>query len=170
MATTWIRTVQATLTWAAGSSKIASIPSGSTLLRVRFSWGFQGWTSSLIGAYTVMNDAQVLGLVTTIGNGSETVPNPRSDSTDADPPTRRWLWWEARVPVITAWDDASSIVTWRDSPPQEPIDAKGQVAATGIPGGDSLNLWASWAPAYAWDSSGAAALWYYASVLYKPTI
>lgn len=136
-------------------------------MRVRFSWGFQGITASLTNAYTTMTNAQVLGLVTVIGNGTETPPNPRTAPGDANPPTQRWLWWEARVPVVTAWDDAAGVVTWRDSPPQEPIDAKGQVAATGIPAGDHLDLWASWAPGFAWDSSGQAEIWISASILWK---
>jgi hypothetical protein len=112
-----------------------------------------------------MTNPMVLGLVSTVGNGSESVPDPITSPTDASPPTQRWLWWEQRVPTVTAWDPAAPIAIWQSSPPQEAVDAKGQVLATGIPGGDTLNIWVSYKGRSAWDASGEAAVWAYWSVL-----
>jgi hypothetical protein len=59
------------------------------------------------------------------------------------------------------------VITWHDSGSTEPTDTKGQVLATGVPGGQKLDLWASWHSAFAWDTSGSAQVWLSASVLYK---
>jgi hypothetical protein len=114
----------------------------------------------------VQSDLLTFGLVTTIGNGTEAVPNALSASGDAAPPTQRWLWWETRQPVAVAIDQAAGVMSWRDSGPQEAVDAKAQVLATGIPGGDTLNLWASWAGQYAWESSGHVVIWVSTAVLF----
>jgi hypothetical protein len=146
---------------------MCAIPSGSTYRRVRWSWGFGGDTSDMVDMAGVRGNFLVMGLVTTIGNGSEAVPFPISDASDADPPTQRWLWWEQRQAVTTAVDHAAGVATWRDSGAQEVPDVKSQVLATGIPGGDTLNLWSSWQSALgAWDPSGAVNIWIYTSVLY----
>lgn len=109
----------------------------------------------------------VFGLVTTIGNGTETVPNAIRDAGDAAPPTQRWVHWEVRQPVVTAVDEAAGVITWRDSGPQQAPDVKVNVLATGIPAGQTLNLWASWDVVNGWDASGDASFWLYTSVLYS---
>ena len=144
---------------------MASIPAGLTISRIRFSWGFYIDTPALDDMSNVAFNTMVLGLVTTVGNGSETVPNPRLNPGDAAPPTQRWLWWETRNPVVTAVSEGANVITWRDSGPQEPTDAKGQVLATGIPSGDTLNLWASWAAAYGPDANSTHVVWAGASIL-----
>lgn len=145
---------------------MAAIPSGQTLRRVRFSWGFAGITAIETDLPNQIYDVVTLGLVTTIGNGSETPPNALTASGDAAPPTRRWLWWETRQPVISAIDYAAGVIAWRDSGPQESVDVRSQVLATGIPAGETLNLWGSFATSYDWDSSGAVTIWLSTSVLY----
>lgn len=109
----------------------------------------------------------IMGLVTTIGNGGEHVPNAFSESGDAAPPTQRWIWWETRAAVPTAIDQAAGLITWRDSGPQEPPDSKVNVLATGVPGGDTLNLWASWTAVTDWDDSGDVEVWIGASILFS---
>jgi len=148
---------------------VGSIPLGSTLLRIRFGWGFVGSTSTLSSLYTTAANAMVFGLCTMQGTGGETPPNPRTHPQDLSHPLERWLWWEARVPVVQAWDGASSTAIWHDSAASEPDDAKGQVAGN-VSAGNNLDLWASWAPGAGWDASGQANLWYWASVAYKPTL
>lgn len=168
MGTTWFRTGIANARYDAGWTLLCSIPSGSTLRRVRWSWGFSGVTSDLVDIAATMENTLVSGLVTTIGNGGETPPNPAIASGDAAPPTQRWLWWEIRQPIVTAVNHAAGVITWRDSGPQEVPDVKTQVLATGIPGGDTLNLWFRWqsTPFVAWDTSGTAVVWVGSSVLF----
>lgn len=165
----WVRTVQANLTWPIGSSLIASVPRGDTLIRVHFGWGFFATTSTTATYTSVANNLMAMGVVTTVGNGSESVPNARTQSSDQDPPTQRWVYLECRGPMIAAIDAAGELVAWRDSGNQEPVDTKGMVSAKSIAEGDTLNVWASWAGAGDWDSSGTAQLWYYASLLYQPS-
>lgn len=107
-----------------------------------------------------------MSLCTTIGNGSETPPNPITTSADVLPPTQRFIWWESRTAVVTAIDKGSNIISWRDSGNQEIVDSKVNVLATGIPAGDTLNLWASWGTGGGWDASGNVAFWLGTAVLY----
>lgn len=148
---------------------MGQVPRGNTLLRIRFGWGFIGSTSTLSSLYLTAENAQVFGIVTVAGNGSETPPDPRTSPGDPSPPLSRWLWWEARVPTVQAWDGASQTAIWHDSPRSEADDARGQVSAS-VPAGDSLDIWASWAPAFGWDDTGTANVWFWASILYKPTV
>lgn len=108
-----------------------------------------------------------MGLVTTIGNGTETPPSPVISSGDAAPPTQRWIWWENRAPVVSAIDAGAGVMAWKDSGPDSPVDVKVNVLATGIPGGDTLNLWASWAGFGGWDPAGYVGIWVATSVLYS---
>jgi hypothetical protein len=159
--------VQTGLGWTAGTSLVAHVPSGNTLLRIRFGWGFIGTTSDTVALHTVMLNAQVFGLCT-VAPG-HTPPNARTASSDVAPPLERWLWWEARVPQVSALSVTAGVVTWQDSPQSEPDDAKGQVAAN-VAGGSNLDVYASWAPGLGWDASGQADVWYWASVGYKTTL
>jgi hypothetical protein len=149
---------------------LALINPGFTLVRVRFNWGFYGDTPVTTDMEQAAQNLIVMGLCTTVGNGTETPPDPRTTPGDVAPPTQRWLWWEGRGLIPTAIDRSSGVVTWADTGPSEPCDAKGQVAASGLPGGDTLNLWASWAQAYAWDAAGNADVWIGASILINPTV
>jgi hypothetical protein len=160
--TEWKRTVQLGYSYPSGSVLLGSIVSGARLTRVRFSWGFYGDTSPDTSMFTVASNLHAFGLVTTVGDGTETPPDARTQSADQAPPTQRWIWWESRAPMVTAF--GPGVVTWRDTPPQETVDTKGQVLATGIPDGQYLNLWASWALAYDWDSPDWF-LWVAASIL-----
>lgn len=168
MATHWYRTQQVNNGYQAGYLWQCAIPSGATYRRIRWSWGFAGVTADTADIYATMLNLQIAGLCTTIGDGTEVPPNAAIGSSDVDPPTQRWLWWETRQPVITAVDHAAGVITWRDSGPQEIPDVKTQVLATGIPGGDTLNLWFSWQSAAnaPWDASGSQVLWVSTSVLY----
>lgn len=143
------------------------INSGSTYRRVRWSWGFSGVTADTVDVNSIISNPIVAGWVTTIGTGSETPPNPVTGAVDVDPPTQRWLWWEMRQPIPIAVDHAAGIITWRDSGPQEVPDIRTQVLATGIPSGEFLNLWFTWAQINGggWDPSGSFRIWVASSVL-----
>jgi hypothetical protein len=166
---TWFRTGIADGVYDQGWTLLAQIPNGSTYRRIRFTWGFAGVTADTVDIASIMANTLVAGLVTTIGNGTETPPNPATQSGDQAPPTQRWLWWEIRQPIVTAVDHAAGVITWRDSGAQEVPDVKTPVLATGVPGGDLLNLWFRWqsTPFIAWDTSGEAFIWVGSSVLYR---
>lgn len=164
MSTTWVRTVQAALSWTADSSLIAAVDPGNTVVRIRFAWGFYGYTAPSAGLSNIQGNAMVLGLCSV--PSTDSVPNPRTTSTDVDPPLQRWLWWEARIPSVKAYSSDGNVVVWEASDPQETVDSKGMVTAN-VGAGDTLGIWASWAPGTAWDASGAAYVWYSASLLYK---
>lgn len=163
--TRWFRTVQTSADWETGSALLDQIGSGWALLRIRFSWGFYGDTPVDVDLSNTAFNAMAFGLCTTIGNGTETPPNARTNSSDVAPPTQRWVWWESRAPVVTAIDAKAGVVTWRDSGPQEPGSTKGQVLATGLGEGETLNVWASWAGAFFWEPTGSTTLWLSASIL-----
>lgn len=161
----WLRGTQ-TLNWATTQwALIDSLGAGITIRRIRFRWGFYGDTNAMTDLAAIASHLMVFGLVTTVGNGTEIPPDPFTAPNDADPPTQRYLYWEARAPVITAVDSAGGIVAWRDSGSTEETSTRGQVLATGLPAGDSLNLWAVLGSAYDWDPSGSATIWYAYSLL-----
>ena len=165
----WVRTVQAGLSWTSGHSLIVSVPRGDTLLRAHFGWGFYGDTSTADDLTAVAQNLQVMGLVTTIGDGTETPPNARTGSSNADPPSERWIFWEGRAPRLATLDATAGLAIWQDSGSQEPVQSKGMVSAKTIPAGNTLQLWASWAAGSAWPADGSVQVWYYASVAYKPS-
>lgn len=167
MTYTWTRFQETNPNYNQGWSLMAAVPSGETIRRIRWSWGFSGTTSDVVDMNAVGENCEVVGLVTTVGNGSEIPPSPVSASGDAAPPTQRWLWWEMRQPVPIAVSHDAGVVFWRDSGPQEIPDVQSQVLATGIPGGDNLNLWFRWQSQSggAWDPSGFVNLFVVASIL-----
>lgn len=163
----WNRTRQVSNAYDVGWYGPDNIIAGDSYRRIRWSWGFSGVTADTVDVAAICANPLVVGIVTTIGNGSEVPPNPVSAPFDAAPPTQRWLWWEMRQPVPVAIDHAAGIITWRDSGAQEVPDVKTQVLATGIPGGDRLDLWFSWASltGAGWDPSGTVQIWAATSVL-----
>lgn len=164
---TWVRTIQSSLAWTEGTQLLASVPRGSTLIRVHFGWGWQGTTAADVGYLSVASNLQVMGLVTTVGTGSETAPNARTASGDESPPSERWIYWEGRASTLVQIDPTGTTAFWQDTRNQESVDTRGMVSAKTIAVGDSVNLWASWAAAGAWPASGSVDLWCYASILYK---
>lgn len=167
MATSWRRVYSSSAVWTGGAFWMHAIPAGQTLLRIRFSWGFYLDTPSVTDMQNVAFNVVNWGLVTTVGNGSETPPNPNTASGDAAPPTQRWLWWETRQPVPIAIDEAADVISWRDSGNQSPNDARGQVLAASIPAGDTLNVWASWSGQYGLPDDTNVVVWMGASMLVK---
>lgn len=144
-----------------------AISGGDSYLRVHIRWGFHLDAPVTTDIQSICSNIVSFGLATTIGNGSETRPNARSGSGDVAPPTQRWIYWETRAPVVTAIDQSAGVMTFRDSGSGEPTDTKGQVLATGLPGGDSLNLSSIWAAASTFDSSVNTTIWVSLSILRK---
>lgn len=163
----WFRSLQAAEFYDEGWLWQCAIPSGATYRRIHWSWGFSGNTADTVDMHAISTNLQVAGICTTIGNGTEVPPHPITTSGDVAPPTQRWLWWETRQPIAVSVDHAAGVISWRDSGPQNELDIKAPVLATGIPGGDSLNLWFSWQSTNgAWDPSGAQRIWVSTSTLY----
>lgn len=167
MATQWVRALNAADSWTGGTWLLAAVPAGDTITRLRFSWGFYFDTPSLTDMQNIAFNVLSFGWVTTVGNGSEPVPPAKTSPGDAAPPLQRWLWWEVRQPVPSAIDDSAGIITWRDSGPQDRLDARGQVHASPIPAGQSLNLWASWEGNYGLETDANVCIWMAASCLIR---
>ncbi len=164
----WHRTANQSSSYDNGTFWLAAIPNGSTVRRIRFGWSFSGFTEFTTDLHAVTVNPLFAGLVTTIGNGTESVPGPLTNPDDIAPPTQRWLWWEVRQPTPVSIDEAGNTVAWRDNGGQEVTDVQTQVLATGIPGGDTLNVWFSWESVFGnWDSTGVQQLLQWASLLYS---
>lgn len=161
----WVRSVNSSTDWTEGFHHLGGFIPGVTILRIRFAWGFQGTTPLTASIAGVQQNLQVWGLCTTVGGGGGPPPNPRSDSSDVDPPSQRWLHWEARAPTVRTLDGRSELVSWTDSGPQEPMDAKGMVSGKTVPEGDFLSIWSSWAAAYDWQGDGQVAMWQWTAIL-----
>lgn len=164
MALTWVRSLAVSQPYVQGSTLLASLNNGQTLVRVRFSWGFNGYSSLDRHLKNSFAAAMAFGIVTTIGDGTETVPSAQPPASNIAPPTQRWVWWTARSPIIVSDPGNAERFIFTDSGPDSEEDAEGQVLATGVPVGKHLNVWASWWPAGAWDPNGQAWLWCAASV------
>lgn len=167
MANTWVRTVQASLPWGPWAKQLANLSPGETLLRTRFGWGFTATTSATTGVNDCATNLQVLGICS-VTSGTQP-PNARTQAGDFFPPTERWLWWDVRAPQVKTYDSAGDTIVWEQSPTTEQLDSRGQVAAN-VGTGNTLGIWASWAPAGPWDASGAAYVWVWASMLIGSTV
>lgn len=167
MGLNWVRSVGLSNDFEQGSILLGKLSGGQTYIRVHFRWGVYGDTTDRIDMSAITNNLLSWGLVTTFGDGTETPPDARSAADDASPPTLRWIYWETRQIVPTVVNPDAGVIVWRDSGPTEATDTKGQVLATGLPSGQTLNLWASWAAPFTWDPSGSVQVWLGASVLYK---
>jgi len=170
--TSWRRNTNQQTLYTSGNYWNDAISPGDTYLRVHINWGFHVDTPITTFVENAATNLITFGLCTTIGNGSEAPPNPQSDGGDASPPTQRWIYWETLAPVIETVSHDAGLIYWRNSQHSELTQTKGQVLAQGIPAGDSLNLWASWACAYDWiaDFAANAVIWHSVSVLRKNSI
>jgi hypothetical protein len=123
----------------------------------------------MVDFWSVADNIQIMGLCTTVGTGTETVPNARVNSQNQAPPTQRWLYWEGRAPVVSAAPDEADVVHWQATLPSEPTQTRAMVSAKTIPAGQTLNVWASWAAARAWEPSGTVQLWIWSAIAYQPS-
>lgn len=167
MAFSWVRSTSLSASVEQGSTLLGRLNNGQTYVRVHFRWGFYGDTPDVISYSSDAANLISFGLVTTFGDGTETPPAARTASGDAAPPTLRWIYWETRQVVPVVISERAGVAIWRDTGSSEPTDTKGQVLATGVPGGQTLNLWASWQMPFPWEPNGNAQVWLGASVLYK---
>ena len=163
----WVRSTGLSNDYEQGSTLLGRLANGSSYLRVRFRWGVYADCTDRMDIQSLASNIISFGLVTTVGDGTETPPNARTQSNDQSPPIERWIYWETRQlePVVISAE--SGVITWHDTGSTEPTDTKGQVLATGMGGEDTLNLWASWAAPTVWDPTGTTQLWLGASVLYR---
>jgi hypothetical protein len=167
--TYWRRNVNAQPLTTSGNYWNDAIVPGNTYLRVRIRWGFHLDTPTNVDLAYLGSGLVTFGLCTTYGDGTETPPDPLEVSTDIDPPTLRWIYWESLAPSCKGIDDASGVIIWENSPHSEETQTRGQVLAAGVPPGDTLNLWASWGSTIDWSAQfGAnAVIWHSLSILRK---
>ena len=166
----WTRDSLASQGWSTAQKHwlLASLAAGQTLTRARFAWWFAGTTSLNFTMPNVMGVPMVMGLVTTIGPvATDLPPDPITQSADQHPPSQRWLWIEQRWPTIAAWDGVARTVAWQSSPPQEQVDAHGQVKAPTMVAGSTLNVWLTFRAGASWDTTGAATVGAYANLLIR---
>lgn len=162
----WHRTANQSIHYDVGWWQLAAVPAGSSIRRIRFGWGFQGFTPFTTDVSEVVVNPMFAGVVTTIGNGTEVPPSPLTTPGDVAPPTQRWLWWEIRQPTAVSIDSTGDLISWHNSGAQETTDVQTQVLSTGIPPGDTLNAWFSYAGTFGnWDPAGSVQIFYWASLL-----
>jgi hypothetical protein len=143
--TVWRRNSLVTYQAIAGSNWEDAIGPGNTYLRYHIRWGIQLDTPLGTDIQNLSTALFYFGLVTTIGNGTETPPGARSDAwPDVAPPLERWVYWETVAPVLELVSVEAGIMVWRGAASTEVTSSKGQVANTGTPEGETLNLWTSW--------------------------
>lgn len=166
----WRRNALTTFDLLSGFNWEDAIGEGNTYQRVHIRWGFQ-FDCPLTNDISVLaTDLVYFGLVTTVGNGTEIPPGARLDAwPDAAPPLERWIYWETLAPVLEVVDEAANLMVWRGAASTEVTSTKGQVANTGVPAGDTLNLFTSWDANFDWvgTTGGNVMLWHTLSILRK---
>lgn len=137
---TWVRGNSAGSSLAFGWTLMATVPRGSVLRRVRFTWNILATTSTLYSAPDIMDTVVASGVVTGYPDVSYTPPNPLTAPGDVAPPVERYLWWECRGLRPRTWGSLfDDVVTWEDTGPTEPTDSRAQVTAS-TPVGDNLGV------------------------------
>jgi hypothetical protein len=167
--TYWRRNFNTQPLTTAGNYWNDAIAEGNTYLRLHIRWGFHIDSPTNVNIAYLASSLVTFGLVTTVGDGTESPVNPQDVSFNPDPPTQRFLYWETLSPVCQGIDDASGVIIWGNSAQSEETSSQGRVAAQGIPGGDTLNLWATWASTIDWAEQFAAnaIIWHSVSILRK---
>lgn len=169
--TVWRRNSNVTYDLLSGFNWEDAIGAGNTYLRYHIRWGFQFDCPIEVDIQDLSTRLVYFGLVTTIGNGTETPPGARTDSwPDVAPPLERWVYWEAVAPVVELIDVEAGVMIWRGARSTELTSSKGQVANPGgLPEGDTLNLFTSWdcAGDFAALSGGNVMIWHSLSILRK---
>lgn len=165
----WRRNLNAQPLSLSGNYWNDAIVPGNTYLRVRIRWGFHLDTPINVNMAYLATGIVTFGLCTTYGNGTETPPDPQEVPYDLNPPTNRWIYWESLAPTLKGISQDAGVAVWENSDHSEPTQTQGQVVAVGVPPGDTLNLWASWASTIDWFAQfGAnAVIWHSLSILRK---
>lgn len=148
--------------WQTSHSLLLSISGGHTLVRTRFAWGFEGLTTEEQRPTDTMQLYMAWGIVTTVGDGTESVPSAVPPAGNANPPTSRWIHWEAKLPHLVQFGDTNETFLYRETPAAMPDSSEGMVAAANLGVGQTLNVWASWYISGAWEVLGKANMWYWA--------
>jgi hypothetical protein len=164
---TWVRTQQHSINWGYSAQLLASVPNGTTLNRIHFGWGFYGTTSGRVTTAAAATQLAQFGICTRSSADSGSPPSPITTPADVGPPLRRWLYWEARFPVVMGHvGGRPGVAQWKDSGGGVELSTKGQVLAA-VGSGNTLNVYAVWDTLIPWDTSGVAQFWYWASLLHS---
>jgi hypothetical protein len=143
--TYWRRNSLVTYDLLSGFSWEDAIGAGNTYLRYHIRWGWQLDCPVDVDVQTLSTGLIYFGLVTTVGDGTEVPPGARTDAwPDIDPPMQRWVYWECTAPVVELVSVEAGYMIWRGAASTEVTSSKGQVANTGTPEGETLNLFTSW--------------------------
>lgn len=168
--TAWTREGSSANAWTAaqGSTLIVKLNSGQSILRTIVTWGFGGYTWARLAPTSMQGLTMTLGACTTIGNGTETPPNPSSHGANVADPSQRWVYWSVRAPTCVVFDTTGNSAVWQSSPPDGDPSSKAQVLApSGMGVGNTLNLWVTWQAFNAWDPSGQAIVWWSVETLVR---
>ena len=163
----WTRGQVHSLNWGYNAFQIATVPAGLTLQRVRFQWGMWGVTPLVSPTAATATQLMVFGLYTTPSTVGGSPPSPYTSAGDPSPPMQRWVYWEARFPVIMGQvHGRPGAVQWRDSGAGQELSSKGMVLAN-VASPATLDVYMVWDVAAAWDSAGRAQFWGWSSTLYS---
>lgn len=142
--------------------QLCTLTPGQTLARVHFGWGISGYSQITENPQNVMNAGIVLGLISMIG--ATAPPSPITTPTDPSRPESRWLWMEARHPMVTAILGNGDLAIWTDSPRSAPTDTKAQVKnPTGS--GSNIVVYVSYDVQISYPSYGNWSLHFWANSL-----
>lgn len=158
MTTTWYRQAFTTNDVGPTTWLLATLSVGQTLKRIRFTWSGTTVVDSYSDLVSLIGAPILFGIVTTIGDGLEDVPDPAFEPGDANPPAERWLWYEGRAMYPTAYSQSSTgtnIVT--TVPASEPGDVRAMLRAPAMDAGDFVHVWVSTSADFSWPS---AIRWY----------
>lgn len=110
--------------------------------RIHFGWSGNAVGNGYEDLFATVNEQIVAGIVTTIGDGTEVPPDPLFQPSNQNPPTERWLWWEARAMRIDAFPQVDS-GAWSCSTvdPAEPSDSRAQLVVPPLPEGQFVRAW-----------------------------
>lgn len=149
-----------------GQKLLASYATGDTVVRARLDWGATAITETYTDWGAVLGCPYYGGVVTTIGNGTETAPKPYSDPSDVSPPAERWLWLDGRVWRTDAFSQsATGTNSLQVERPAKASDVKAMVLAPTMPAGETLNVWFTWEQDPNYPSGIPVESWMVASVL-----
>lgn len=164
---TWTRSTFRDNAFTFNYHRVANVPQGQTLRRVRFGWGASVIMDTRESALNMQQLSVGFGLWTcTSSTPTADIPDPTVTGVDTSPPLSRFIWWEQRQMECHAWDSAGHVSAWSTSQAQEVADSHAQVLAN-TTGTDDLYCYAVFGVQPTILFTGEGNIWLWASVLYE---
>lgn len=143
---TWVRGQSAGLSYGRHNLLLARLSPGDSLMTIRFGIKADGfWTNPGAGSQIQIQASELnytaFGIVTTVGNGTETPPSPVGTPVDAAPPTQRWVYLASSAMSLTTFSGTSSTWTMGFTANWEANRSEAQVLATGFTAPSALDVW-----------------------------